>query len=240
MPDAFGFRLPHPVPSFPHGAAALRLKTEIAHGFVLRVRPLTDTSLIVHWLTADSGRIATVAKGARQGKSAFAGKLDLAFECDFSFQRARRGELHLLREVTLTDPRPVLRTRYEYLTQTAYAVRLIELTTETDTPVPEVYGLMAGFLTHLIRQPPQPRNIYALELKLLAGQGLEPDLSETALGTGARQLVDQLTYLEWPEIARLQATGGDVRAVRQFLQVFLMHHCGKLPAGRAQALGAAA
>ena len=34
---------------------------------ILRTRPLTETSLIVHWLTRDFGRISTVAKGARRG-----------------------------------------------------------------------------------------------------------------------------------------------------------------------------
>jgi recombinational DNA repair protein (RecF pathway) len=39
---------------------------ESATGLVLRIRPLTETSLIVHWLTPDLGRLATVAKGARR------------------------------------------------------------------------------------------------------------------------------------------------------------------------------
>ena len=44
---------------------------ESATGMILRTRPLTETSLIVHWLTPDFGRIATVAKGARRPKSPF-------------------------------------------------------------------------------------------------------------------------------------------------------------------------
>ena len=38
-------------------------------GLVLRTRPLTETSLIVQWLTPDFGRLSTVAKGARRSKS---------------------------------------------------------------------------------------------------------------------------------------------------------------------------
>ena len=41
---------------------------ESASGIILRTRPLTETSLIVHWLTAEAGRVATVAK-ARGGPS---------------------------------------------------------------------------------------------------------------------------------------------------------------------------
>ena len=72
---------------------------EKANGIILRVRPLTDSSLIVHWLTQEHGRLSTVAKGARRPKSALRGKLDLLFEADFSFRRSRRSDLHTLREV---------------------------------------------------------------------------------------------------------------------------------------------
>ena len=74
---------------------------ESTHGIILRTRPLTETSLIVHWLTAESGRVATVAKGARRPKSPFAGKLDLFYVADFSFSRSRSSQLHTLREVKL-------------------------------------------------------------------------------------------------------------------------------------------
>ena len=77
--------------------------TESASGLIQRTRPLTETSLIIHWLTPDLGRIATVAKGARRAKSPFAGKLDLFYEADFSFSRSRSSELHTLREVTLRE-----------------------------------------------------------------------------------------------------------------------------------------
>ena len=65
---------------------------ERAEGLILRTRPLTDTSLIVQWLTPALGRISTVAKGARRPKSLFTGKLDLYYEAAFSFQRSRRSE----------------------------------------------------------------------------------------------------------------------------------------------------
>ena len=38
--------------------------SESATGIILRTRPFTETSLIVNWLTAEQGRISTVAKGA--------------------------------------------------------------------------------------------------------------------------------------------------------------------------------
>ncbi|MCX6892658.1 MAG: recombination protein O N-terminal domain-containing protein, partial [Verrucomicrobia bacterium] len=56
---------------------------ETATGVVLRTRRLTETSLIIHWLTPGLGRLATVAKGALRPKSPFRGKLDLFYRADF-------------------------------------------------------------------------------------------------------------------------------------------------------------
>src|SRR5579862_6207308 len=118
---------------------------ETATGLVLRTRPLTETSLIVHWLTRDLGRLATVAKGARRPQSGFRGKLDLFYLADFSFARSRRSELHTLREVRLLDTHKALRENIAYLQQAAYGVALVKQTTETETPLAEVFELLQGF-----------------------------------------------------------------------------------------------
>ena len=73
---------------------------ETATGLILRTRPLTETSLIVNWLTPDAGRIATVAKGARRTKSPFLGGLDLFYLADFSFSRSRRSPVSRARPRT--------------------------------------------------------------------------------------------------------------------------------------------
>ena len=98
--------------------------TESTHGLILRTRPLTETSLIIHWLTPDLGRLATVAKGARRPKSPFAGKLDLFYAADFSFSRSRRSELHFLREVSLRETHGAIREDLLKLQQAGYAAAL--------------------------------------------------------------------------------------------------------------------
>src|SRR6516225_4205420 len=141
---------------------------ENATGLVLRTRPLTETSLIVQWLTPDLGRLATVAKGARRPKSPFRGKLDLFYLADFSFARSRRSELHTLREVSLRETHSALRQDLVYLRQASYCAALVEQTTEMDTPLPGVFELLLGLLEHLPQQNAQPQSLLAFELKLLA------------------------------------------------------------------------
>lgn len=209
---------------------------ENSGGFILRLRPLTETSLIVHWLTPDLGRIATVAKGARRPKSPFRGKLDLCYECNFSFTRSRRSELHTLREVVLRHTHEPLRHELGWLQQATYAATLIEQTTETETPLPEIHALFARLLAHLPQQPPKPRTVFAFELKLLHELGLAPDPATTRLSAGARTLLTALIDSDWPQLAALQPTAAEVRALSQFLHGFLLHHLGRLPRPRAAAL----
>ena len=207
-------------------------------GIILRTRPLTETSLIVHWLTPERGRVATVAKGARRPKSAFHAKLDLFYRCDFSFSRSARSELHTLREVVVRDPHEKLRHELGWLQQAAYAAALIEQTTETDTPLPEIYALFAGLLGFLPGQPARPRAVFAFELKLLRELGLEPEVTDTKLTAATRELIHVLTNEDWPQLTALHATAAQVRELQQFLHGFLIYQLGKLPKGRHASLGA--
>jgi DNA repair protein RecO (recombination protein O) len=209
---------------------------ENATGLVVRTRPLTETSLIVHWLTPALGRLATVAKGARRPASPFRGKLDLFYLADFSFSRSRRSELHILREVGLRETHRALRQELGWLQQASYCAALVEQTTEPETPLPEIFELLRGLLGALPQQAPQPRTVLAFELKLLSELGLAPDLTQSRLSAGARDIVRALVRGDWPEIARLKATAAQAAEVRQFLHDFLLFHLGKLPQSRPAAL----
>jgi DNA repair protein RecO (recombination protein O) len=212
--------------------------TESTNGLILRTRLLTETSLIVHWLTPELGRVATVAKGARRPKSSFHGKLDLFYNCDLSFTRSKRSELHALREVVVRDTHERLRHDLGWIQQASYAATLIEQTTETDTPLPEIYELFASLLESLPQQPPKPRTVFAFELKLLRQLGQEPDVNETKLSAKTQELLSALMESDWAELPRLQPTGAQVRELQQFLHGFLIFHLGKLLKGRAAALAA--
>jgi DNA repair protein RecO (recombination protein O) len=205
---------------------------ERATGIILRTRPLTDTSLIVHWLTPDCGRLATVAKGARRPKSPFRGKLDLFYEADFSFARSRRSDLHILREVVLRDTHEARRQNLPYLQQASYGAALIEQTTETETPLTAIFELMRGLLDHQPKQASQPQTIFAFELKLLSELGLKPDLAKSNLTPGTKRIVSVLSTSEWPAVSRLKLSEAQAAELRQFLYGFLIFHLGKIPKGR--------
>jgi len=210
--------------------------TESATGLILRTRPLTETSLIIHWLTPDFGRIATVAKGARRPKSPFLGKLDLFYLADFSFSRSRRSDLHTLREVGLRETHSPIRQDLFKLRQAAYATAFIEQATETETPLPAVYELLREFLGCLCKQKTAPQIVFAFELKLLRELGLYPNLAETNLAAGTKKIAGILAQDDWAAGLRLKLADAQVAELRQFLAGFLIFHLGRLPKGRAAAL----
>ena len=205
---------------------------ESATGIILRTRPLTETSLIVNWLTVEQGRISTVAKGARRPKSPFAGKLDLFYLADLSFARSRRSELHTLREVSLRETHAALRTELGYLQQAAYCAALLEQATEHDTPLPGVFELVRGLLQHLPRQSPLPQTIFAFELKVLHELGLAPDLDESKLTLGTKRILTALVKNDWSAISRLKLSDAQITELRRFLHGFLIFHLGRIPKGR--------
>ena len=212
---------------------------ETTAGIILRTRPLTETSLIVNWLTLDLGRVTTVAKGARRPKSPFRGKLDLFYEAEFSFARSRKSELHTLREVVLHETHSKLRENLGWLQQASYFTALVEQTTETETPLPKVFQLVRDALAQLTTTPPTPRTVFAFELKLLEDLGQSPDLSDSNLNEGTRQLAKMLTQAGWEMIRRVKPSDSQMRELRQFLHGFMIYHLERIPPARTAALNAA-
>jgi DNA repair protein RecO len=205
---------------------------ESASGLVLRTRRLTETSLIVHWLTPNLGRLATVAKGAFRPKSPFRGKLDLFYLADFSFVRSRRSELHTLREVSILETYPAIRRELGRVQQASYAAALVEQVTESETPLPEIFELVQEFFSAMTETQAEAQLLFGFELKLLAELGLEPDLSKSRLTAGAREIVKMLKGQNWRAISKLKMSSAQTTELSQFLHGFLVFHLGKIPAGR--------
>jgi len=210
---------------------------ERTQGLVLRTRLLTETSLIVHWITPDLGRVATVAKGARRPKSSFRGQLDLFYLADLSFARSRRSDLHTLREVTLRGTHLHLRDDYARLRQAAYGALLVEQMTETETPLPGPYALIVELVGCLDADAARPQYLLAFELKLLADAGQGPDLAGSRLSSEARALAGELVAGDLCAAGRLRPPPRALAELRQFLHGFLIDQFDRLPRGRLEAIG---
>ncbi len=145
---------------------------------LLRKTRLTETSLIITWLTPGQGRIKTVAKGALRPKSRLVGVLDHFHLCEIQFQTARSGDLHGLREALLLNAFPGIRTDYPRISLGAYAVELIERCTEAEFPVPEIFGLLERALRFLDANPASPKALRHFEAELVRFLGVaEPEVA---------------------------------------------------------------
>lgn len=211
------------------------------HGIILRVRPYRETSVMVHWLTAERGRIATAVRGARGPKSRLQGRLDLFLEADITLRIREGSEVHSLGEVQVTDHHVALRRDFASLAILAHAVETLEQVTETGTPQPEVYEQFIGLVRHLEVSGPRPRAVFAWELRFLATQGLDP--GEVLGGAGSvatgGSLPAALLETGWEQLGAITAAGASIRALDRGMAAFWTRQFGRLPKSRKPALEAA-
>lgn len=200
-----------PAPAFP-------MIHERTTGIILRTRPLTESSLIIHWITPDLGRIATVAKGAHRPNSPFRGRLDLFYEADFSFRRSRRSDLHLLLEILVRNYHPEIRSQMQHLELVSQFSRAIEHHTETETPIPEIYQLVHEALHALSHQPGSPLASAAFDLKLRLALGVQPNLAQSLLSPGSRLILQRILELPLSLLERLKPSPEQIREIQNFLR----------------------
>ncbi len=218
------------------GAAPL----EQAEGVIVRMHPFSDTSLILHWITAEHGRIGTLAKGIRKPRSGHAAPVDLLFAGTLGFVRSSRSHLHTFREFVPVERHERLRIDYGKLLQVAYAVALLERATEEDTPIPEFYALFRSWLTALETQTHQPRMVLAFEARLLVEMGLDPRGAESVGQGGILEVLDLLIEGDWSDLPRLDPPRVAVRQLVTILQRQLVEALGTVPRSRPEALSSGA
>ena len=209
---------------------------ETAKGIILRVHHLSDTSLIVHWITGTHGRITTVAKGAKRLKSPHRGKLDLLFESEFTYRKSKRSNLHVLREVLLRHAHSSVRCNIKSLSILAYATHLLEKATEPEYPMPGVYIIFSTLIHYLNNNHPKKILVYALEIKILNELGLSPSADDGRLYKETSILIEKLGYLNWNNITQLNITHKQTGELSTFIEIHIARYLNSIPKGRTLAL----
>lgn len=145
-----------------------------SRAILIRRYLLGESSLIVHWCTADHGLLKTVARGARRPKSPFAGRLDLFFTADIAWSPSRRSDLHTLTEATLVAPRLGLRDSYGRTLAAAYFTSMVDLVVEREAPVPEFHDLLGRALDWLDSHEPTAAAVRRFEDHTAVLLGIAP------------------------------------------------------------------
>lgn len=144
-----------------------------------------DSDRIVRILTPDAGRVGVLARGARAARSRWT-ELDLGVSARVS-SRPGHGDLELLADVVVLDPRVHLRTSLGALGSAAYLCELTGAFARESHPEPRLYGLLetALLLLDALGDDPGPTFRAAFEAKALTFAGVAPVLERCVRCGGA-------------------------------------------------------
>jgi DNA repair protein RecO (recombination protein O) len=165
---------------------------------------LSDTSLIVTWLTDREGKLRTAARGARRLKNPIGGRIDLFSLSEITVVRSRSSDLHSLRESIAIETFEALRANYLTLRLASYFVKLLDETMEPEFPAPELFHLLQRALEHLCISPPTLRILQRFELRLAVALGIH-DTGDPAISLAG--VLRHLPRERGPLIADLSCAG---------------------------------
>lgn len=108
--------------------------------------PYSSTSRIVHWLTRNHGKIATLLKGAQRPKSPFLGEYDLFSTSELLYFEKRTNTLYAGKECALLHHRAAFNSDWRAMQTASYFTALFSKTTPEEAPCPELFGLYEEIL----------------------------------------------------------------------------------------------
>ncbi len=142
-------------------------------GVVLRTYKLGEADRIVVIMTAEHGKVRAVAKGVRKTRSRFGGRLEPL--CHVSLLMYQGRELDIVSQAESIDSRGPLLGELDLLTQGIALLEAVDQLTPDREPAPAVYRMLVGALRTLETRP-SPLVVPAFFWKLLAGEGVRPQL----------------------------------------------------------------
>ncbi len=145
----------------------------------LNVRPFSQTSQMVTWLTREHGCITTPIKGAQRPKSHFLGHYDVAYTCELVYYAHDKNGIHHIRECTPLTFRESLRADWRAALTAAYACDLTLRIAQPNLPNPSLFTHLENLLDALSDCPNAFLSLAALwyESNLLYVTGLMPDFT---------------------------------------------------------------
>lgn len=142
----------------------------------LKIRPFSETSQVVSWLTPDYGKIATIIKGAQRPRNFFLGQYDLFYTCELLFYLRRFQGLQIVKECSPLKPRYPLRTYWPGTACASYFTGLTASITPLHAPHRSAFQLLDTALDFFSIEKNLETGLYWFEMKLLEIMGFKPVL----------------------------------------------------------------
>lgn len=143
----------------------------------LRRHPWSESSLVVHALTRDHGRVHLLARGAYRPTSRYFAVLDLFDELELEWDHSARRELQTLRAGSIHTRRRLVRTDIERYRAGVTMLEFADIAARHDASDPRLFALVQAGLNEI--EEPDARPFEALvrfELQFLEHLGLAPAL----------------------------------------------------------------
>jgi len=142
-------------------------------GVVLRTYKLRESDRIVVFHTAENGKVRAVAKGVRKTKSKFGARLEPMSHVRLLLYRGR--ELDIVSQAEAVEPLSPMLSSLDRASQGLAAVEAVDQLSLEREPNPQLYRMLVGVL-RTIATAPSPLNVAAFYWKLLANEGMRPEL----------------------------------------------------------------
>jgi DNA repair protein RecO (recombination protein O) len=142
-------------------------------GVVLRTYKLRESDRIIVLMTQENGKVRAVAKGVRKTKSKFGARLEPMSHVRLLLYRGR--ELDIVSQADSVEPLAPLLSSLDRASQGMAAIEAVDQLGLEREPNARLYNMAVGVL-RTIADRPAPLNVPAFYWKLLAAEGLEPQL----------------------------------------------------------------
>jgi DNA repair protein RecO (recombination protein O) len=142
-------------------------------GVVLRTYKLRESDRIVVFHTAENGKVRAVAKGVRKTKSKFGARLEPMSHVRLLLYRGR--ELDIVSQAEAVEPLSPMLSSLDRASQGLAAVEAVDQLSLEREPNPQLYRMLVGVL-RTIATSPSSLNVAAFYWKLLASEGMRPEL----------------------------------------------------------------
>ncbi len=144
-------------------------------GVVLRTYKLRESDRIVVFHTAENGKVRAVAKGVRKTKSKFGARLEPMSHVRLLLYRGR--ELDIVTQAESVEPLAPMLSSLDRASQGLAVIEAVDQLSLEREPNPQLYRMLVGVL-RTIATTPSSLNVAAFYWKLLANEGVRPELDQ--------------------------------------------------------------
>lgn len=154
---------------------------------VLRAWKLGEADRIISLHTLDNGKVRGVARGVRRTKSKFGSRLEPLSHVAIQLYRGR-GDLDTITQVETIERYATLRTDPDRFARAEAMLECVEHVAQEREPDPRLHVMLVRALATL-NENDSPLVVAAFFLKLLAHEGLQPQVDECVSCGATEQLV---------------------------------------------------